>query len=203
MLDLPGLDKWRGNVGNEKAEEISTQSRDIGSEIHRIIKEIDTGELRFTSSDDPQWTMLANEIKNGLYCWQQAQKYFKWTGISSELFMVSHKYGYACMTDRVLKIDGELEIFDWKSKRNVMTDGYDEMFPQIKAKIKLQLASYWNAFEEMFGKPIRRARAIPLYIDRGFWAKEDQIILESDEYKSYFEGFLGLKKVYDLVYGGR
>ena len=77
ILDLPGLDKWRGNVGNEKAEEISTQSRDIGHEIHRIIHELDTGKLRFAGVDDPHWQMLSQEIKNGLVCWQQAQKYFK------------------------------------------------------------------------------------------------------------------------------
>jgi len=203
IMDLPGLDKWRANVGTDKAEEISSQSRDIGHEIHRIINELDTGRLRFAGADDPRWTMLTPEIKNGLICWQQAQKYFKWTGVASELLMVSHKYGYACMTDRVLKIDGELEIFDWKSRRNILTDGYSEHFPQIVAKIKMQLASYWNVFEEMTGKQIARARAIPLYIDRGSWTKDDQIILEKADFQDYFDGFLGLKKVYNLVYGWR
>ncbi len=189
------LAKWREAQGTEEADEYTNQARDAGSEIHKLIFRVIKGGV----ISKGEWESYADEIRNGLTAWERARLTSKgWEGfepVEAELTLFSDRYRYAGTADALVKCEGGLWLFDWKSGgiRNPRTsEPYEE--------IKLQLAAYYYAFKEVTGEKLDGCRAIRIDRLTGLWNPAEQIIMKPQELKHYFKGFLPLLEYYKWRY---
>jgi len=185
VLNRPSLVSWLSRNSQEVTEQWTQETRDIGTEVHRLISEIIGGRL---FSDTPahilEWTQLDESIRNGIRAFEQARLTLKFVPVQTEMLLVSKQHTYAGTTDCLAEMNGEPWLLDWK------------VASQLWPEVEYQLAAYWNAYKEMTGKDIAGCMAIRLSRDTGKWTKKDRLIMTPEKLAQKFDVFRCILKVW-------
>lgn len=119
VISRPGLEKWRARVGDDEANRIARKATDLGTEVHKAVEQIHTGQSVKSVLDTMQIFGRAD-----LY--QFVKAYGAWFEeavdevIAAERIVCSKKYGYAGTTDAVLWLkDGRMVVGDVKTSKTV------------------------------------------------------------------------------------
>ncbi len=151
------------------------EATDIGTAIHEWIEKWIKGE-EYEIPDD-------EKIQNGIMSflkWQKEHK-IKFNKENSERLVYSKKYNYVGTLDAIAEIDGKKVIVDFKSSNGL----YNEY--------RYQLAGYWNAYEEEFGKTFDYGIIVQFDKKTGNFNPVDNIIeIPREDYKKDLKAFLGL-----------
>lgn len=136
------LQEWRKAVGEERAQQITTEAANRGTRMHtyleRYVKHDDIGELPSNPFAQPSWFMAAEVILKGL-C--HANEYW---GSEVPLY---YSGLYAGTTDLVGLWKGQPAIMDFKQSNKVKKrEWIDDYF--------IQLAAYAAAHNETHGTDI-------------------------------------------------
>jgi genome maintenance exonuclease 1 len=137
------LQEWRKAVGEERAQQITTEAANRGTRMHtyleRYVKNDDLGEFPTNPFAQPSWFMAAKVILEGL---QHADEYW---GSEVPLY---YSGLYAGTTDLVGVWKGQPAIMDFKQSNKVKKrEWIDDYF--------LQLAAYAAAHNDTFGTDIK------------------------------------------------
>ena len=144
VIRKPGLERWRGNLGNDEADRIMYEAGNLGSTIHDICQQINNNQPYIAL--DEQQGLMANAY----------QAWFNSTVkevVAVEEAIVSSIYCYAGRLDllAVLKGDRLPTLIDIKTGNSIYAD------------VPLQLAAYKNALAENGQKAKRR---LVIHIDK-------------------------------------
>lgn len=124
ILRKPGLERWRGRLGNEEADRISEEAKHYGSGLH----------------DAWHRLLVGGEMNEKFAAPLRAlQVWFQSRGaevILTEHLVISHKHKYAGRVDVVVRLPSGLYVLDIKT-----TDYVAPEYP-------LQLAAYQQALRE-------------------------------------------------------
>ena len=137
------LQNWRKAVGEERAQQITTEAANRGTRMHtyleRYVKQDDIGEFPSNPYAQPSWFMAAKVILEGL---QHADEYW---GSEVPLY---YSGLYAGTTDLVGVWKGQPAIMDFKQSNKVKKrEWIDDYF--------IQLAAYAAAHNETHGTDIK------------------------------------------------
>lgn len=136
VLAKPGLERWRGNVGNEKADQISREARDFGTRFHAAVELANKtlpGDLleEFAADVFPHVTAYADWFLGNVA-----------RVVACERRVVSRQHGFAGTADCVVELqDGDLATLDYKT-------GKTNRVHLIEPGYRLQLAAYRLALAE-------------------------------------------------------
>jgi len=129
VINKPGLNFWRGNVGNEEAEKISSEAATLGKYVHAGCKKINEGGL--PDDENPQ----VQELLVSYWDWHNrtVDQIFH---VEEPVF--SKRYQFAGTPDLICKLKGDsrLTLIDIKTSKQIWLD------------MELQLAGYALAIEE-------------------------------------------------------
>jgi len=153
VLARPGLVSWIGDVGSAEAELRRDEAASIGTEVHSLI-------ARGTPIQSGEWCLFADEIKNCLRAYQQAQAKIKFKPVQNEVFLIGD--GYAGTTDCLAEIGRQLWLLDWKTG-TIRDPRTNEIYPEIR----YQLAAYYKACK------VAGCMAIRLNKDTGVFTDND------------------------------
>lgn len=153
--DSKALDKWRSDVGDDEAKEITRLACERGTEVHACIEDHLIGVER---KCDPQWQPFWDSIRPALVNVGNVQL------IEGALW---HPSGFAGSVDCVGEWEGELSIIDWKTSSKPKKS-------QWIGDYKMQTAAYCAAVNrlykpelmELYGKLINRAVIVIALGDR-------------------------------------
>lgn len=149
IINKPALIGWYGKNGTRKCREILKSSAEFGTQLHEYIEYYNkTGMV--PDMEDDRHALLFDKYKkwateNNLVC------------VESELRVHSLRWGYAGTLDSLARVNGKLEILDYKTSK----DFYETY--------QLQLMAYLVAMKEMglyVNEPVGR-RVIRLGRDDG------------------------------------
>jgi hypothetical protein len=137
------LQEWRKAVGEERAQQITTEAANRGTRMHtyleRYVKNDDIGDFPTNPFAQPSWFMAAKVIMEGL---QHADEYW---GSEVPLY---YSGLYAGTTDLVGTWKGQPAIMDFKQSNKVKKrEWIDDYF--------LQLAAYAAAHNDTHGTDIK------------------------------------------------
>lgn len=136
-LPHPGLDKWRNRVGEEEAERVSEEARNIGTHVHDMlecyVRSVDY-ELKNTPEEKLAKNMFTAVKMMGLRNLQEV-----W-GIEVSLF---YENLFAGRTDLVGVYEEKPSIIDYKTGRYFKRNEWIEDY-------KLQVASYAICHDYLF-----------------------------------------------------
>ena len=184
VLDRPGLDQWRGNIGNTEADDRRNQAADIGTEVHKYIASINNGH----AIENGEWLLLSEEIKNCLRAYQQAQSKLKFKPVLSELFLIGD--GYAGTADYLAKIKKDLWLIDWKTG-TIRDPKTKKIYPEIH----FQLSAYYHACTEY----LAGCMAVHLNGDTGIFTKDDVFVITEPQISEAYRCFCGLLEVWKYL----
>ncbi|GAI72099.1 unnamed protein product [marine sediment metagenome] len=161
VIKAPGLEHWRGELGNVEADRIAEQAADVGRAVHHLCHLYNTGQP-FTIPDNIVGELFS--VYRGWFAGNVDRVVF------AEKMVVSHKYRYAGTADllAVMKGDTSPALIDIKC-----TGGFWPTMP-------LQLAGYREAILEE-GEQVNRRLIVRL--DKG------QLGLQVKEYTEHTRDF--------------
>lgn len=136
------LDKWRSDVGEDEAKEITRLACERGTEVHACIEDHLIGIER---KCDPQWLPFWDSIRPALVNVSNVQL------IEGALY---HSRGFAGSVDCVGEWEGELSIIDWKTSTKPKKDQWIDDY-------KLQTAAYCAAVNKLYFEEFK-ALGMPL-----------------------------------------
>ena len=145
--DMTHLNAWRKRIGEARAQQISQESANIGTVMHRSLERHVKGEDRTPGSNLVQqkgWAMANIIIENGLSDVSEV-----W---GSEISLYYPEL-YAGTTDLVGVCHGVPHIFDFKQARKLKKKEWIEDY-------FLQCTAYGIAHNKLFGTDIRSARIL-------------------------------------------
>lgn len=187
-LPHPGLDEWRERVGEEEAERVSKEARDIGTCMHDML-EAYVRDVPYEKKEIPEEAMakkmFAAVRMMGLRDLQEI-----W-GIEVALY---YENLYAGRTDLVGRYFGKPSIIDYKTAKYFKKDEWIEDY-------KLQTAAYAIAHDELFPdeEPIEQCvlligtRPNP---DYRIPPKCQRVVIESAEMEEYKDRWLEVLEGY-------
>jgi hypothetical protein len=143
--DMTHLNAWRKRIGEARAQEISQESANIGTVMHRSLEKHVKGEDRTPGSNLVQqkgWSMANIIIENGLSDVSEV-----W---GSEISLYYPEL-YAGTTDLVGIYKGAPAIMDFKQARKLKKKEWVEDY-------FLQLVAYAEAHNKQYGTDIRSGR---------------------------------------------
>lgn len=143
--DMTHLNAWKKRIGTQKAQEIATESANIGTVMHRSLEKHVKGEDRKPGSNIVQqkgYEMANVIIKEGLKDVNEI-----W---GSEVNLYFPEL-YAGTTDLVGLLNGVPHIFDFKQARKLKKKEWVEDY-------FLQLTAYAEAHNRLFGTDIKSGR---------------------------------------------
>lgn len=127
-----GLDLWRGDVGNKRADEIMEQSAEDGSYVHDAIERILKGEEVHSDEIRERFSGKRSlKIKRCLKAFMDWYEEYKPEVLSTEYIIWGN--GYAGTVDLKCVINGETYIVDFKTSKS------------IHGSHKVQIAAYGMA----------------------------------------------------------
>ena len=139
-----GLKNWFINSSANKVKTVQTTTADTGNLIHEYAEQIVRGDAPKNIRHDLEYIM------HEFYTWWEVFNDTHDVHVSrTEQPLHCYKYGYAGTCDMVLKVDGVIEIWDWKSG-------------SVKVNAGWQLASYVMAYEEMFNVTVGGMRVVQI-----------------------------------------
>lgn len=174
----PYLLKWRGKVGNERADQITSDTSQYGQAIHDFTAILDMvgGGIEAIGNLTPDMD-------------PQIRGYVEWRDrcvervVEVEMIVYSQRYLYAGRLDRVLMIKGDDLGSIWDIKTGT-----------IRPIFRAQTAAYKQAYEEMTGKIIGRRGLLPISRVKGKMGKPLEHSSPND-----FQGFLLLLQTYNWL----
>jgi hypothetical protein len=181
VMAKPALIAWANRLGLQGID--STKYKDkmanIGTLAHYFVMCHFTGKTPDTSEFSQSDIDTAHNCMKSFYSWEKQHKI---EPIIVEIPLVSDVYGYGGTPDLVARVDGELELIDFKSGSGIYYDYY------------YQVAAYRQILKE-HGHKVERARLIRIGRDdnEGF---EERLILKFDQ---EFELFLHCLSIYNLL----
>lgn len=200
----PELDNLKMDIGDPKEfGKITRRAANRGSVMHLFLENYSIGLKHGMTRDE---ALLYTQKTTNKEIEEQYTDYEKETGLDLfynlyhspfveqmkkplliEGLMVSFEFEYAGRTDIVYN-DRSIEIVlgDYKSSSGIVLEGTTKYI-----KYKLQLAAYWNAFEETRKHRIKEA-IIWVSHPTGY----QRIVLTKQEYPIYLEYFLKLRRAY-------
>ena len=105
-LAKPGLERWRGAVGNDEADRIGREARDFGTRLHAVLERFNRQQPLGDVGDLEPWV----------------RRYIGWVDenvrrvLEAERTVVSRAHGFAGTCDVVFEMnDGSLAVADFKS----------------------------------------------------------------------------------------
>jgi hypothetical protein len=175
IISKPFLARWRGKIGNAKADQVSRESADIGNQVHACIDKFLKGEMvTFCGADE--------HVKPPFVAWFDWWRASKYTCAEQEIKVISKKHKYGGTFDAVLtNADSEPILVDWKISNN------DDRVRW------LQLAGYAQAYLEQTGTKIKRGMIVR--IDK----KQKVHIKEVKNLFKFVPLFLACRKVWNFV----
>lgn len=182
ILNKPALVVWANRLGLQGIDSTKYRDKaaDVGTITHLLImahlthKDIDLTEYSKQDIDTAQHCMVS------YYEWGKAHKV---EPILVETPLSSDKYGYGGTPDCLAKINGELELLDFKTSTAIWNDYF------------YQLAAYRQLCIEQGYKDLNRARILRFGKD-GDAGFEDRLITKFD---NEFELFLHCLSIYNLL----
>ncbi len=181
VLAKPFLVKWANNLGLKGIDSTKYKDKmaDIGTITHLLI-------LAEFTRKHPDFSEYANaDIEQANQCfakfkvWETAHKC---EPLIVETPMASDIYGYGGTPDFIGKVNGELELIDFKTSNAIYTDNF------------LQIAAYRQLAKER-GLDIKQARIIRVGKEAGQGFEDRLITCFDDE----FETFLHCLGIYNLL----
>ncbi|RJQ53412.1 MAG: hypothetical protein C4521_07720 [Actinobacteria bacterium] len=145
VIRLPGVEWWRGELGNEEAERVLNEAGELGSDMHKLLARYNRGE-KVRAPRDPQLNKMFRAHKEWSEAWVRQV-------IEVEYEVRSVKYQYGGTVDLVALLKGERKpaIIDYKTGRVYRTHHF-------------QTAGYLRAYEEQTG--IKAGRRIVIHLDK-------------------------------------
>jgi len=182
ILNKPALVVWANRLGLQGIDSTKFRDKaaDIGTITHLLImahltrKEIDLTEYAKQDIDTAQHCMVS------YYEWEKAHKV---EPLLVETPLSSDIYGYGGTPDCLARINGELELLDFKTSTAIWNDHF------------YQLAAYRQLCIEKGYKDLNRARILRFGKD-GDTGFEDRLITKFD---NEFELFLHCLSIYNLL----
>ncbi len=115
------LSRWRGDVGNERADYISWKARELGSEIHNLVEQRLRGKAvhYITKYDEKPAEALvtySQEVAVQLYRYETLIKKIKPIIISAEQTVFNIEECYAGTTDQLWRFDEDFEYLQGRTK---------------------------------------------------------------------------------------
>ena len=178
-VDSYFLDNWK----EEQAEKLGMLGKRIelflsaerGTAVHNAIERWNNGEQLDWKKDgytSEEWARVCEYMN-----WAEEREH---KFLQSEIFVFSEHYNWAGQCDGIVEIDGKKYIIDFKTGKDLYLSN------------KLQVAAYWQAYQEMTGEEIHGAILLCVgYTKNRKGFKE--LILEGKELAYYLDGF-GLHK---------
>lgn len=114
-----GLTRWRGDVGNKRADEILEEAGEFGTHIHHVIERLIKGEKVLASElriFKPKQALKALKCVQGFIEWVDE---YKPTFLESEYTTWCDEYNFAGTIDLKCKIDQKIYIVDFKTSRSI------------------------------------------------------------------------------------
>lgn len=160
-LRNPGLEKWRGGVGNEAADAAMRRGADFGTAVHDGIEAMLTEDDFIPIFADREVNWCVQEYQD----WHEAHVA---EVVAIELAFIDTTYGYAGTADLVARLEGEdfLTLIDWKTGK---------ADPRTSESYRLQTAAYAGGIERTHGHVIAARKVVKLR------PKEPATITEYDE----------------------
>ena len=141
--DMTALNEWKRRVGEQKAQQITTEAAGVGTAMHANLERFITG-LQRQPGNNPvhiQANKMADEIiKNGL------SKVNEVWAIEQSLYFPGL---YSGTTDLVCVHDGEPAVADYKQTNKPKKEEWVEDY-------YIQLTAYIMAHNEVYGTDIRK-----------------------------------------------
>ena len=137
IISKAGIEKWKANIGEEKAKRISGKASRRGTRIHGYIEKYMEGDKNYLHKAPPDHMELVN-----LVIPQINEKIDNIRGI--EMGMWSNGLKVAGTSDLVADYEGELAIIDWKTATYIKKEEY--LLSYI-----LQGTAYCMMLYEMYG----------------------------------------------------
>ena len=178
------LAAWRRNVGDRRAQEITTAAANRGTRMHsyleHYIKTDDIKEFPSNPFAQPSWFMSAEIILNGL---GQVGEFW---GCEVPVY---HSGLYAGTTDCIGTWHGEPAIIDFKQSNKVKQRAWiDDYF--------IQLTAYGQAHDHMHGTNISTGVILmcvqPTMLSDGTWSTPQylEFVIQGDEYRSWADQWI-------------
>lgn len=168
------LDKWRSEVGEDEAKNITRLACERGTEVHACIEDHLIGVER---KCDLQWMSFWDSIRPALVNVSNVQL------IEGALY---HPRGFAGSVDCVGEWEGQLSIIDWKtSTKPKRADWIDDYKMQTAAYCAAVNRLYFEDFKELEIPLIRQAVIVIALGDR----PAQVFKVEPDEIMSYWNQF--------------
>ena len=175
IIRHPYLSKWRGDVGNDRANQVTNDAALYGTAIHDFtaIMDITGGGLEIIGTpEDSMHTQLANYV---VWRDRHVQEI-----VEVEKVVYSLGYGYAGRLDRVWVLVGD----ELPSVGDIKTG-------TLRNIDRAQTAAYAHAYMEMTGRRIGRRGLVGISRKTGKISFKEHYELDSD-----FQGFLALLSAY-------
>lgn len=193
VLRKIGLEYWFKNNTAEFCDTESARSKEIGSQIHKIIQEsIESSDGKISDIE----TQYPNEVTMALKNFFAFKKDFPNIRLKrSEVSVTSEIYGYTGTLDCLAVEKGELFLFDWKTGKCDVGTKKEKEFPPIYPEHLYQVSAYVKAYNEQFKANIKSARVLALSKDKA--AYNYFMVTENAINEMFEEVFLSALKIYN------
>lgn len=174
-----GLEFWRARVGNQEADKVSKEGRELGSEVHNMV------ESYLTTKDIP---FNPNPVAVALFF--QAKTWFDDNlkeVISIEQRLVGSDYGGTPDITGILK-DDSTAIIDLKTSK------------QMSWEMGVQLAALENLYKPVDKLLIVRVKKKTVELDNPKTKCQVKDYKKDKDYKKFLPAFMGAKEVYYAKY---
>lgn len=175
-----GIQRWRNDIGHEKAQKITTQAAGRGTKIHKLCEDYINNIVNYTDGHMPVNIESFNSIKpildNSIN-----------NVVMQEIPLYSHFLEVGGRVDCIAEWNGKLSVIDFKTSRKL------KELDWIKGYF-MQTAAYCVMYEELTGTPITNT-VIVIAVDNEdpqvFYGKRDD----------YIQDFIELRDSYRKIYG--
>ena len=177
-----GLEFWRGGVGNDEADRVSKEGRELGSEVHKMVEDYLAG------SFDGEYPFSMNPVAVALFF--QAKAWLDENlsdDIAIEQPLVGNDYGGTPDIVGILK-DGSTAIIDIKTSK------------QMSWEMGVQLAALENIYKPVDKLIILRVKKKPAELANSKIKAQVKDYKKDKDYKKFLPAFMGAKEVYYAKY---
>ena len=172
-----GLNQWRGDVGNKRADEIMTEAGDDGSYVHDAIDRMIKGEKITAEEIETRFKSKRGlKIKRCLKAFLDWVEEYKPEFIQSEYIIWNTDQNYAGTVDCYCKIGEEYYFVDWKTSKS------------IHIQHKIQIVAYDVADS-------RQGKCAILHLGNTTKKKYSWLVVKDEDHTKYWDQF---RKANDL-----
>lgn len=176
-----GFRQWLKTAGFN-ADLVLERSAQFGSAVHSMIERALQGET--VSYYDGMDIKVWERFLIWLDFWKElnANHDVKWSKDFVEMITYDLDLQYAGTVDLIARIDGEIELFDWK------TGNY------IGDEAEIQLSAYAKSVEKQLKCEVKKCNIVHIPLDKP--NKKGYRIKEVTDIENNFEDFLSVQRVY-------